>query len=188
MPPLRHMTSWRAQGQTSALHHEQQGLASFYFFFCLLSSLPSCFLSFFRCCSWTLHSMFYKKLSIDKGNISVGTRSITVFSLLSYSDLSYLLCVGVEGYCYSWSHSLGLPWTTLRPVKETSTCTKQHRQGTKMHAPKRIRNPNPSKRTAADLRLRPCGCLHRLLLYYDIRNWNTHFGLFFQTFRVCCTR
>jgi len=35
----------------------------------------------------------------------------------------------------------------------------------KMRGSGRIRTPNPSKRTAADLRLRPCGCRHRLLLY-----------------------
>jgi hypothetical protein len=48
-------------------------------------------------------------------------------SFLSQSDFSYLLIVGVEGYCCTWSHSVthihsvGLPWTRDRPVAETST-------------------------------------------------------------------
>jgi len=45
---------------------------------------------------------------------------------LSYSDVFYLLTVGVEGHCYVWSnatrhtsHSVGLMRTRDRPVAET---------------------------------------------------------------------
>ena len=39
----------------------------------------------------------------------------------------YLLIVGIDGYCYSWLHSMtnihsvGLPWTRDRPVAKSST-------------------------------------------------------------------
>ena len=54
--------------------------------------------------------------------------------------------------------SVGLLWTRDRSVAETSTWTHtQHPQETDTHAPGGIRTCNPSKRTAADPRLRPFG-------------------------------
>jgi hypothetical protein len=44
-----------------------------------------------------------------------------------------------------------------RPVAETSTRQHKHSQGTNIHASGEIRNHEPSKRSAADLRLRPRG-------------------------------
>jgi hypothetical protein len=55
-------------------------------------------------------------------------------------------------------HSVGLLWTTNRPVAETSTW--QHTQKSQqadIHATSGIRTPNPSKRAAADPRLTPLG-------------------------------
>jgi hypothetical protein len=52
-------------------------------------------------------------------------------------------------------HSVGLLWTSDQPVTETSTS--QHSQETDVHASGEIRTRNPSKRLAADPRLRPRG-------------------------------
>ena len=59
-------------------------------------------------------------------------------------------------------HSLGLFWTIAQLVAETSTW--QHTTFTKDRhpCPGGIRTHNPSKREAADRRLRPRGQLHRL--------------------------
>jgi hypothetical protein len=53
--------------------------------------------------------------------------------------------------------SVGLLWRRDRPVAETSTWRHKHSHGTNIHAPGGIRIHDPSKRLAADLRLRPCG-------------------------------
>jgi hypothetical protein len=53
--------------------------------------------------------------------------------------------------------SVGLLWTRDRPVADTSTWQHKHSQETNIHAPGRIRTHNPSKRSAADLRLRRRG-------------------------------
>jgi len=49
-------------------------------------------------------------------------------------------------------HSVGILWTSDQPVAETSTS-----QETDIHAPGGIRTHNPSKRAAADTRLRQRG-------------------------------
>jgi hypothetical protein len=41
-----------------------------------------------------------------------------------------------------------------RPVAETSTWQRKHSQETNIHVPRGIRTRDPSKRSAADLRLR----------------------------------
>ena len=51
--------------------------------------------------------------------------------------------------------SVGLLWTSDQSVAETSTW--QHSQQTNIHAPSGIRTHDCSRRTAVDLRLRPCG-------------------------------
>jgi len=35
----------------------------------------------------------------------------------------YLLIIGIEVYCFTWSYSVGLLWTSDRPVAETSYLT-----------------------------------------------------------------
>jgi hypothetical protein len=50
-------------------------------------------------------------------------------------------------------HSVGLFWTSDQPDAETSTW--QHSQETDIHAARGIQTHNPSKRAAADPRLRP---------------------------------
>ena len=65
------------------------------------------------------------------------------------------------------SHSVGLLWTSDRPVAETST--RHHTTfTTDIHAPGEIRTHNPSKRAAADPRLRPRGHWDRLLSITDL--------------------
>jgi hypothetical protein len=53
--------------------------------------------------------------------------------------------------------SVGLLWTRDRPVAETSAWQHRHSQETNIHAPGEIRTHDLSKRSAADLRLRPRG-------------------------------
>ena len=70
----------------------------------------------------------------------------------------------------SWSptvtpHSVGLRWTSDRPVTETSTC--QHTTATTDRYPPHRRDSNPqSQQAAADPRLRPHGHWDRLLKVY----------------------
>jgi hypothetical protein len=67
----------------------------------------------------------------------VGQGLLTVEASRSHSDTS---------------HSVGLLWKSDKPVTETSTG--QHITTTDIHTPERIRIRNPSKRVAADPRLR----------------------------------
>jgi hypothetical protein len=77
--------------------------------------------------------------------------------------LFYLLTAGVEVVYYHLitlrytPQSVGLLWTRDRPVAETSTWQHKHLQETHFHSPGEIRTHDPSKRSAADLRLRPRG-------------------------------
>jgi hypothetical protein len=61
-------------------------------------------------------------------------------------------------------HSTGLLGTSDQPDAETSTDNTQHSQKTDIHASGGIRTRNPSKRAAADPRLRPRGHWDRLIL------------------------
>jgi hypothetical protein len=79
---------------------------------------------------------------------------------------------------FTWSHSrhtpqsVGLLWTGDRPVAETSDNTNTV-QETNIHAPGGIRTHDPSKRSAADLRLRPRGHWDRLSDKFQTQNmWN----------------
>jgi hypothetical protein len=65
--------------------------------------------------------------------------------------------------------SIGLLWKRNRPVAGISDST-QHSQETDSHAPSGIRTPNPRKRAAADLGLRPRG--HRNLHILE-KKWKT---------------
>jgi hypothetical protein len=82
-------------------------------------------------------------------------------------DLVFLI---VEAW---WSHSVGLLWTSDQLVSETSTW--KHTTLTRdIHASGGIRTRNPSKRTAADSRLRQHGCRYRHLI--DLCSmWIHHF-------------
>ena len=53
--------------------------------------------------------------------------------------------------------SVGLLWTSDQPVAETTTWQHTTLKETDIHAPGGIRTHNPSRRAAADLRLRPRG-------------------------------
>jgi hypothetical protein len=75
---------------------------------------------------------------------------------------TYLFTVGVEGFylhLITLRHapqSVGLLWTRDRPVAETSTWQHKHCTGDKHPCPPvGIRTHDPSKRSAAGLRLRP---------------------------------
>ena len=59
---------------------------------------------------------------------------------------------------YKYHISIGILWTSDQTVAETSTLYNiQHSQDTDIHAIDRIRTRNPSKRVAANPRLRPRG-------------------------------
>jgi len=95
-----------------------------------------------------------------------------VYLLSFFVDYSWLLLftVDVEGYCGTWSHSdtpysVGLLWTSDRPVAETSDNI-QHSQETEFHSAGGIRTRNPSNREAADPHLRPRGHRNRPLRYW----------------------
>jgi hypothetical protein len=77
----------------------------------------------------------------------VGQGLLIIDALLSHSDTP---------------HSVGLLWTSDQPDPETSLPDNtQHSQETHINAPGEIRTRNPSKRSAADLRLRPRGHWNR---------------------------
>ena len=58
-------------------------------------------------------------------------------------------------------HSVGLLWTSDQPVAETSTWQQKTITRDRLHAPDGIRIRNPSKRAAANPRLRPRGRWYR---------------------------
>jgi hypothetical protein len=93
-------------------------------------------------------------------------------------SLFCLLTVGVEVVYFHLitlrhtPHSVGLLWTRDRPVAETSAWQHTHSQGKKIHDPGGIRTHDPSKRSAADLRLRPRGHWDRLQIYCPVVNYH----------------
>jgi hypothetical protein len=90
--------------------------------------------------------------------------------------LFYLLTVGVEVVYFhliTLRHTLqpvGLLWTRDRPDAETSTWQHKHSQETNIHAPRGVLTHDRSKRSAADLRLRPRGHWDRRLTFPVIKN------------------
>jgi hypothetical protein len=68
-------------------------------------------------------------------------------------------------------HSAGLLWTSDQTVAETSTWRHTTLITDRHPCPRRIRTRNPSRRTAADPRLRPHGHWDRLQLTVKPRNW-----------------
>jgi hypothetical protein len=81
---------------------------------------------------------------------------------------TYLFTTGVEGFYFHLitlrhtQQSVGLLWTRDRPVAETSTDNTNTVQDTSIDAPGGIRTLDPSKCSAADLRLRLRGHWDRL--------------------------
>ena len=75
------------------------------------------------------------------------------------SDFFYLLFVGVEGYCCTWSHLMtqthwvGCPWTRDRPVTETTTW--QHTTFSRDKHPCPRRDSNPQSQQANGRRHTP---------------------------------
>jgi hypothetical protein len=88
--------------------------------------------------------------------------------------LFYLLTVGVEVIYFHLitpkytAQSVGLLWMRDRSVAEISTWQQKHSQETNIYAPGGIRTNDPSKRSAADLRLRPRGHWDRPFKMYDL--------------------
>jgi hypothetical protein len=67
------------------------------------------------------------------------------------------------------TQSVGLLWMRDPPVAETSTWQHKHSEETNVHGHAGIRTHDPSKRSAADLRLRPRGHWDRRLILYHIK-------------------
>jgi hypothetical protein len=94
---------------------------------------------------------------------AVGVFSGAILSFFVSPAFFYLSRLGVEGYSFMWSHS---HTTTVgrAPLDEGSAHCRdlyltntQHSQQTNIHAPGGIRTRDPSRRPAADPRLRPLG-------------------------------
>jgi hypothetical protein len=90
-------------------------------------------------------------------------------------SLFYLLfTVGVEVVYFHLitlrhtPQSVGLLWTSDRPVAETSTWQHKHCTRKNIYAPCGIRTHDPSKRWAADLRLRQRGHWDRREIYLRV--------------------
>jgi hypothetical protein len=100
------------------------------------------------------------------------TKLFSVVIVLFWFELFCLLTVSVERYSYTWSHSLTHTHSVGPPLDEGSARHRdlfvyntQHSQYTNIHAPNGIRTRNPSKRAAADRRLRPHGYWDRFMLF-----------------------
>jgi hypothetical protein len=124
----------------------------------------------FDACRKNLHSLMLWHLqhfvSPEDDGMSIETcRDKVSVNIVSFRSpyLLYLLTVGVEVCVFHLitlrhtPQSLGLLWTRDRPVAETSTWQHKHTQDTNIHAPGGMWTHDPSKRSAADLRLRPRG-------------------------------
>jgi hypothetical protein len=105
--------------------------------------------------------------------IHVYSENILLINSFRSPSLFYLFTVGIEVVYFHvitlrhTPQSVGLLWTRDRPVAETST--RQHKHCTrekKIHAPSGIRTHDPTKRSAAYLRLRPRGRWDRLINSY----------------------
>jgi hypothetical protein len=86
---------------------------------------------------------------------------------LNYRKKQTYTCFEVSRSLSGTLNSVGLLWTSDRPVAEPSTWqhTTQHKQGGDNHNPGRIWTRNPRKRAAADPRLRPRGPWDRPYTY-----------------------
>jgi hypothetical protein len=114
-------------------------------------------------------------------------------------SLFYLLTVGVQVVYFHLitlrhrPQSVGLLWTRDRPVAETSTWQKNTVQETNIHVPGGIGTHDPSKRSAADLRLRPHGHWNRpcwvpwrkFVMALQGHNHNYHIVRFLHVLLLC---
>jgi len=107
---------------------------------------------------FTMLSLFHVYIKLS---CSVHYISFIIFSLLSYSDVFYLLIIGVDCYCSIWSYSM-IHTLGRAPLDEGSTpridlyltTHKIHKRRTPM-TPGWIRTRNPLKRASKVLSLRP---------------------------------
>jgi hypothetical protein len=109
----------------------------------------------------------------DLADISVDEKNYSKFVFLSYLNPVWVLTVGAKFYFCNCSHStthtrththththtlpVGLLWARDSLVAVTSTLRRQHSQQTDNCASGGTQTNNPSKREAADPRLRPHG-------------------------------
>jgi hypothetical protein len=117
----------------------------------------------------TVHAPHSQRSVIFKSCHLIWTMNSHIFSHGSTAQRGLLY--EVPGSRSDTPHSVGLLWTSDRPIAETSTDNTHHSQETHIHAPGRIRTRNPSKRAAADPRLRQRG--HRDRLTPNITDINT---------------
>jgi hypothetical protein len=92
-------------------------------------------------------------------------QTIAVIIIFFYHDATALVGQGLFIVEDSWSHSdtphsVGLPWTSDRPIADTSTWQHTTLKRDKHPCPGGIRTHNPSNRAAADRRIRPCFLWH----------------------------
>jgi hypothetical protein len=140
------------------------------------------------CCSSVNEMQKWGQIVLDLVHICVQCRTLRLVFRLIYLPfrrsvsfrspyLFYLLTVGVEVVYFHvitlrhTPQSVGLLWTRDRPVAETCTWQHKHSQETIIHAPGGIRTHDPSKRSAADLGLRPRGCWDLLLGVCGSNSW-----------------
>jgi hypothetical protein len=127
---------------------------------CHLHELRACFLTEVELKIWPDHHLTWSSLCIFWDYVSF--RSPSLFYLLTAGvDVVYLHLITLR----HTPQSVGLLWTRDRPVAETSTWQYRHSQETNIHAPGGIRTYDPSKRSVADLRLRPRGHWDRPTIY-----------------------
>jgi hypothetical protein len=117
-------------------------------------------------------SQLHRKCNINS------TESSSAYRRKSFRSpcLFYLLTVDVEVSAFHLitlrhtPQSVGRLWTRDQPDAETYLTTQTHTQETNIHAPDGIRTHDPSKRSAADLRLRPRGHWDRRRRKYRPKN------------------
>jgi hypothetical protein len=101
-------------------------------------------------------------------------RSLLLFSTVQQPLVGHsLLIVEALRSHLDTPHSVGLLWTSNHPDAETSTWQHTTLKETDIHAPGGIRTLNPSKRAAADPRLRTCGHWDRQSLFLATRKHST---------------
>jgi hypothetical protein len=122
-------------------------------------------------------SLLFLQIFISVSEVLIKDLSVLVKGLIFFfNGATYLRGKGPphsRGFLITHNdapQSVGLPWTSDKPVTETYTW--QHTTLTRqdIHAPVGIRTHNPSKRAAADPRLRPRGHLDRQRLWLLFNN------------------
>jgi hypothetical protein len=103
-----------------------------------------------------------KRLGSKVDHLPLSSAEVNNLSFLVLPSSTYMLTVGVEGFCdFSFDHTQAHATGGRTPLDEGSArrrdlyLTIQTLYKTNIHAPDGIRTHDPSKRSAADLRLRP---------------------------------